>query len=102
MLSVFFGKQEIVPYQMHNSSDVLQTFSIVIEDVDADILPVNEFEIITDATEWKYWNTALGITEPSSYDIIQGNTLVLEPDERVTVLFKCLTYRAIDPHLKNK
>lgn len=97
VVSLFYGKQEIIPYQIQNTSDMLQTYSIVIEDGDDGILPSHEIEAICDPAEWKYWILALGYTEPSSYDIIQKNSIVLEPNEKATVLFKCMTYRNIDP-----
>ncbi|EAR93704.2 nephronophthisis protein, putative (macronuclear) [Tetrahymena thermophila SB210] len=102
VLSVSYGRQEIVPYLLQNPTATIQTFSIIIEDADEDILNHSEFEPVTDSTEWKYWISALNLTELPSYDIIQGNTLVLEPNQKVHVLFKFMTYRNIDPQLKDK
>lgn len=79
---------------MINESDKTAMFNVVIEDPDRNYSPNQQLELISNPSEWQYWcESDRKYPRPSEFQKIESNKLIMEPGERVTLLFKFLTFR---------
>ncbi|CAD8158794.1 unnamed protein product [Paramecium octaurelia] len=100
----FYGKCEIVPLQFKNTHPKPEQFTVNIEDPESRMLEYQEFFLIGNPAEWKYWVTNNKYPEPENYDLIrmkenQGKTqyyFILDPNQEVTLLFKFISFRQYD------
>jgi nephrocystin-4 len=108
VLNSFFGKAELVPFVFKNPVNTAATYQVVIEDPDAKYLDMQEFMMVHNPAEWKFWCHFKGIPEPYSFDMVKvqdtdGRRLYyfhLESNEEITLLFKFLSFRPVDVNLQ--
>jgi nephrocystin-4 len=104
-LNVSFAKTEVFSLEIANFSDVDEAFSVIIEDPDGKILPEPEVQAVYSPDEWKHWVERKGFTRPAEWNMIvpdkqarNSYTIFLKKADKCEVLFKFLTFRAIDEH----
>ena len=103
VISGFFGQTEVVEFEFANQEAQKQAFSINIEDPDLKLLEKPEFQLITNPTEWKFFVDKKHFPKPPEWNLIsKENVFMLNPREKVTLLFKFLSYRKVDPSEGNR
>ncbi len=93
VLAVSFGEAKVVELEVVNPYDHDQAFSITTEDPEAKHLSKPEFSLVDNASEWKFWVDKGGFPRPPEWNMIKDGVVLLRPYERVTLLFKFLSFR---------
>ncbi|EGR34774.1 nephronophthisis 4, putative [Ichthyophthirius multifiliis] len=88
-LKVQQGNLQIIPFTFQNCFEESQCFQITIE---SQFKQKNQFSLISDPQEWRYFTQLYQVKPPQEFDIIHNNTIILQSQEEVVFLFKFLSY----------
>ncbi|KRX06407.1 hypothetical protein PPERSA_05020 [Pseudocohnilembus persalinus] len=81
-LTVFFARQEIISYEIINTSNRQAIYKIQINDPDEQFLTEPEFQLIEKPNEWQHWVTRNGYNPVNDFNQIQAGHITLMPGHK--------------------
>jgi hypothetical protein len=81
---------------LKNDSVLRQVYSVVVDDPDKHLLVEEEVSFVHGAQELAHWVKQGKVSRPESYDCITSkDTIILNPGQKIDLLFKMRTYREV-------
>ena len=102
MVSVIPGDISFVTMPIQNDSQETKVYQIAIHDPDVSFLETQEVSMVYSQVELEHWARKEIIRKPQSFDFITStDTIILQPSQRIELLFKFQTFReaSLDPNV---
>ena len=107
-----YGMPTVFSYEFINNYESRGQFRVNIYDPDNIYLKDQELQLIHNPSEWRYWVSNLNLPHPSNEDYEQilkqesktdpSYTFLLEPQEKITLLFRFFSLRVYDEELEQE
>lgn len=89
------GEYSFLEVPLENNTDARQSYSVTILDPDQDLLEESEVKMVSSQAEFQHWIDMKKCEQQPTHCLTDKDTVLLQPTEKINLLFKFLTTREI-------